>query len=64
MSGNTGGIVPAKPEAVSHGVTLSQVSANPMLRALYKLAIRAEEEGDRYALDVAVDAIKAEQERM
>jgi hypothetical protein len=59
----TGGILPETSIAVSHGVTLSQLVGNPALRALYKLAIRAEETGDRHALNIAVDAIKAEQER-
>jgi hypothetical protein len=48
----------------TYGLTLRQVSDNPALRALFKLAIRAEEQGDRMALNIAVDAIRAEQLRM
>jgi hypothetical protein len=50
--------------ANTYGLTLRQVADNPALRALFKLAIRAEEQGDRCALNIAVDAIRAEQLRM
>lgn len=53
-----------KPSHNTYGVTLKQVTDNPALRALFKLAIRAEEQGDRCALNIAVDAIREEQLRM